>query len=372
MTMRALPITRPLFGDVESAYLNQALISGNIAMGQMVELFEKMLHHYFAHEMHVISCSSGTAALHLALSSYDFTQYDEILVPDLAPIAVANAVAYTGARVVPVDVDLETWTISLEDCKRKISNNTAAIMPVHLYGMPCNMRALEDFAEENDLVIIEDAAQALGAKFESMPCGLMGNVGCFSFDVNKMITTAEGGCVVTHDAHLAGEIRLRRDQGQSDDKQFYHEVLGYNYRMSDLHAAIGVAQLSRIDDFIEERQTIFKRYNSVLDLPKQRQQSPEYEIAPWLYTILLENEAQRNLVATRLAEQGIETRGIFIPLHRQPMYQRPDDQFVVSSYIVDRGISLPTYVGMTAEDTTRVASAVNACIAPQMRIVARG
>ena len=365
---RVIPVGKPLFGDVESAYLHQALISGRVTMGQMVELFESMLRHHFGHDVHVVSCSSGTAALHLVLASYDFGSEDEILVPDLTYIASANAVTYVGARVVLVDVDPQTWTLDIEDCKRKISNNTAAIMPVHLYGMPCNMLEIEEFAEEHDLIIIEDAAEALGAAFEGMPCGLMGNAGCFSFYGNKLITTAEGGCIVTHDESLAADLRLRRGQGQSLERKFYHECLGFNYRMSDLHAAIGVAQLSRLPDFIEDRERVFKLYNAALYLPRQKPPSAAYQVAPWLYTVLLQHEAQRDFVATNLAAHGIETRPVFVPLHRQPMYERPDDQFPISSHLADRGLSLPTYVGLTSADVARIADAVNACLVPQLRI----
>jgi perosamine synthetase len=365
--MRKIPVSQPSFGDVESAYLNQALISGRITMGQMVELFEKMLRNHFGHDVHVVSCSSGTAALHLALSSYDFGPDCEVLVPDLTYIASANAVTYTGAKVVLVDVDPHTWTIDIEDCKRKVSHSTAAIMPVHLYGVPCNMEEVEAFASDNDLIVIEDAAEALGAKYQGVPCGLMGSAGCFSFYGNKLITTAEGGCVVTFDEHLAEDLRLRRGQGQSKDRRFFHECIGFNYRMTDLHAAIGVAQLSRIEAFLEERREIFRQYDMQLRLPKQSVQD-DCEISPWLYTVLLQNEAQRDLITRRLSESGIETRNVFVPLHRQPMYQRPDDQFPVSSRIADRGISLPTYVGLSSADVARVADVINACLASHLRI----
>jgi perosamine synthetase len=369
-TNKPIPVSRPCFGDVESAYLSQALISGRITMGPMVEVFEEMLRNHFGHDVHVVSCSSGTAALHLALSSYDFDSDCEVLVPDLTYIATANAVAYTGARVVLVDVDRNTWTIDIEDCKRKITNHTVAIMPVHLYGMPCDMDKVDVFAKDNDLIVIEDAAEALGATYASMPCGLMGDAGCFSFYGNKLITTAEGGCIVTHDEDFATELRLRRGQGQSLTKRFYHEVVGFNYRMSDLHAAIGIAQLSRLNDFIEAREKIFKLYDAALDLERQHE-SEDVTVAPWLYTVLLEYKAVRDLVASTLAEMQIETRNVFIPLHRQPMFKRDDAQFPVSSYLADRGLSLPTYVGLTSEDVARISDGVMSCM-PKMKLVSKG
>lgn len=367
--MKSIPVSKPSFGEVESAYLNQALITGRITMGAMVELFEDMLQKHFGYEVHVVTCSSGTAALHLALEAHHFTPECEVLVPDLTYIASANAVTYTGARVVLVDVDRETWTIDIEDCKRKISNNTVAIMPVHLYGMPCDMNAVLDFADEHDLIIVEDAAEALGAKFENIPCGMFGHAGCFSFYGNKIITTAEGGCVVTADERLADEMRLLRGQGQSAHRKFYHEVIGFNYRMSDLHAAIGVAQLSQLPKFLEQREEIFKRYDSLLNLQMQRAPSPIFDVAPWLYTVVLPTQDQRDHVAAHLAAQQIETRPVFVPIHRQPMYEQPDEDFPVSSDIADRGLSLPTYPSMSREDIDWVATSVNACFGAQLRVV---
>ena len=359
------PVSRPAFGRIEHSYLNAALTSGQITQGPMVQILEEMLQKRFGRGQDAVVCSSGTAALHLALAAAGIGPGDEVLVPDMTYIATANAVTYMGATPVLVDIRKDSWTLDPEDCVRKLSNKTAAIIPVHLYGIPCNMAEIRAIADQCDLHVIEDAAEAfestLGAGKNK--CGTLGDYGCFSFYGNKLITTGEGGCVVTSDPEVSNKLRMLRGQGQSFDRKFYHPLIGFNYRMTDLQAAIGVAQMSRLDEFISERSKIFAAYDAALDGEVVRQvREGQYFRSPWLYTVLLPNRQLRDCAREVLEQLGIETRSTFIPLHRQPPYKRPDVQFPISSKIGDTGISLPTYVGLSEENAAFIAETLISCL----------
>ncbi len=367
------PVSKPKLGALERAYLNAAFMSGQITQGPMVQTFEEMLQGVFGREQHVIACSSGTAALHLALAAAGVGPGDEVLVPSMTYIATANAVAYTGATPVLVDVDPETWTIDVADCMRKSSNKTVGVIPVHIYGIPADMASLNALCDEFGWWLIEDAAEALKSFVGQRQCGTLGDMACFSFYGNKLITTGEGGCVVTADTGMANRLRMYRGQGQGE-KRFFHEVTGFNYRMTDLQAAVGVAQLSQLDEFIAERKLVVDAYDdafeSAIDNGLIRLQSGTgaFTRSPWLYTFLLKDETTRDAVMQKLADQAIETRPTFVPLHRQPAYHRIDTQFAVSSKIGDCGMSLPTYAGLGADCATHIAETMLAALRPHRRL----
>jgi len=349
------PVGLPHVGEEEIQCVVAALRAGQLTQGPNVRLFEERFAEYLGAE-YAVACSSGTAALHLAFASLGIGPGDEVLVPDVTYVATANAVSYTGASPVLVDVDADTWCISLQDAEQKVSAMTRAILPVHLYGVPCDMGAMHEFAVRYDIDIIEDAAEALGGSWDGHACGTMGLAGTFSFYANKVLTTGEGGAVVTDDVDFAETLRRLRGQAQSPIRRFWHGELGFNYRLSDIHAAIGLAQLERLPCALERRQHIVEHYRDRL---RHVLLSPENEgTAPWLYTALLPSNVSYNVVQTRLARHDIEVRPIFVPMHRLPMYARPDKQFPVSCQVADYGISLPTYPELTVDDVRFISDAV--------------
>lgn len=348
--MIRFPAARPVVDDAEREQVLRVLESGQITQGSRTALFEEALAD-FLKVKHVVACASGTAALHLALSALGIRTGDEVLVPDLTYIATANAVTYTGARPVFVDVDVNRWGINLNDARKALTNRTAAIIPVHLYGVPCDMDQIRDFASRHKLHVVEDAAEGLGGNWKGKPLGTFG-LGTFSFYGNKILTTGEGGAVATDDLAMARKLRLFRGQGQGDTK-FRHDVIGFNYRMSDLHAAIGLGQLEHLEADLAHRMELFKEYRRRLGVAVR---IPDHTgIAPWSFTCLLTSSG-RNDVMKKLREQGIETRPMFVPLHEQPCYAGSYGHFPVATAMSRFGISLPTYVDMTLEDVDLVAS----------------
>lgn len=340
--MMRYPVSRPSVGPRELQLVTECVMQNQLTQGPMVAEFEAR----FAEKMecsYAVACSSGTTALHLALAALGLGPGDEVLVPDLTFVATANAVRYTGAAVVLVDVDPYSWCLDVDKARMKVTPRTRAIVPVHLYGQPCDMTALALFAEAHALLIIEDAAQGLGGMYGNVPLGTLGDAGTFSFYGNKIITTGEGGMVVTDSVETAEKLRLLRGQGQSATTRYFHTVLGYNYRLTDLQAAFGIAQLEAFDAHLAQRQAVFAAYRQRLTSVGLMCIPPSG--APWLFTVILPDNVSRPRVQASLLEQGIDTRPVFVPLHRLPMYagNGSDADFKVASYLGDHGLSLPTY-----------------------------
>ena len=349
------PIGRPSLSEQEVRAVAAVVSSGWITQGAKVAQFETEFAERLGVE-HAVACASGTAALHLAFVALGLGPGDEVLVPDVTYVATANAVAYTGATPVPVDVDFLTWSISLEDAERRVTERTRAVVPVHLYGVPCDMDKLHAFARKYDLYVVEDASEALGAEWDQRACGTLSFAGTFSFYANKILTTGEGGAVVTNDAAQADVLRLLRGQGQTPGRQYVHQCVGYNYRMTEMQAALGLVQLSRLDSMLESRHRVVDRYFDLLGgaiaSPMTRQS------APWLYTGLLPEHSTYGEVAAGLVEKGIETRPVFVPLHALSMYARPAANYPAAEELSRRGISLPTWPELTDEDVEVIVTAV--------------
>jgi perosamine synthetase len=345
------PVGQPSIGEVEVAAVTETLRAGRLTMGRSVSAFEAALAAWFGVK-HVVACSSGTTGLHLALNALGIGPGDEVLVPDMSYVAAVNAVTYTGATPVLVDADWETWCLSLEDMSRKVSSRTRAIIAVHVYGVPCDMAALQLFAGQHQLHIVEDAAEAFGGVWDDQPLGTIGTCGVFSFYANKVITTGEGGAVITNNDELAWTLRLRHSQAQSPIRRFWHAEVGFNFRLTEMQAAIGLVQLARAPVFLRERQRVVERYRELLQYTLT---FPVREgTAPWLFTGLLPVGVSYSLVERALALRGVEVRPTFVPMHRLPMYARPDGQFPMSCQIGDQGISLPTYPSLTDGDVDQI------------------
>jgi perosamine synthetase len=358
---RRISVSEPDLGTLEEERVAAVMARGWITQGQEVAEFEQRFAQFLdVPPSHVVACSSGTSALHLALLASGIGPGDEVIVPDLTYVATANAVMYCGATPVLVDVDPLTWTLDLAAAHHAVSKRTRAILPVHLYGVPCDMDSVREFASVYNLTVIEDAAEAIGGMFDSRPCGTLGHAAAFSFYGNKVITTGEGGAVVAATEHLALRVRHLRGQAMSREHRFFHDDIGYNYRMTDLQAAVGNAQLARVDALLVARQQVVEVYKkSLLGISPFLYPIEDRIIAPWMFTLIPRNGAgRRNDLMHQLQALGIETRPAFVPLHRMPMYEEAAHRFPNANIIGDCGISLPTHPLMTQEDAAFVSSSL--------------
>ncbi|MEL6309695.1 MAG: aminotransferase class I/II-fold pyridoxal phosphate-dependent enzyme, partial [Chloroflexota bacterium] len=289
-----LPVMEPALGGNELKYVMDCVTSGWISSkGDYVTRFEEAFCEYLGVE-YALSTSSGTTALHLGLVAMGLEVGDEVIVPDLTFGASANVVVHCGATPVFVDVDRETWTLDPEQVAAKITPKTRAIMPVHLYGHPADMQPLQELADAHDLFIIEDAAEALGAKYKDQFVGSIGSVSAFSFFANKIITTGEGGMVTTNEPEIYEKMVVMRAHGMEANKRYWHHYAGYNYRMTNLQAAIGLAQMEQIDKFLAYRKNVIERYNTILKDVPGITLPPQTDWATnifWLYSIIIEDSA---------------------------------------------------------------------------------
>jgi perosamine synthetase len=354
-----IAVAKPLLDEDEIELVNECIVTGWVSSGgKFVSRFEEMMANYCETD-YAVACSSGTSALHLALLSIGIGPGDEVIVPSLTFIATANAVTYTGAKPVFVDSEYQTWNINPDILEEVVTERTKAIIPVHLYGHPANMDPINEFAKEHNLFVVEDVAEAHGATYKNKMTGSLGDAAIFSFFGNKIITTGEGGMVVTNDEGIADRCRTFRDHGMSTERRYWHEVLGYNYRMTNIQAALGVAQMGKIDRIIKRKKEIAEQYKERLNnvpgitLPANMQWASNVY---WLYTILLdENIVGCKVVSlmSKLKDNGIDTRPIFPPVHSQPIYAN-GQVFPVAEKISSMGISLPSAPEIRDEDVKKI------------------
>lgn len=359
-----IPVCEPKMGEKELEYVVDCVKTNWISSkGKYITEFEEKFSKYCGAKFG-IACSSGTTALHLALASAGIKSGDEVIIPDFTMISTANSVTYTGAKFALVDSEPEYWNMDPNKIEEKITERTKAIMVVHTYGHPCDMGPILDIAKGHGLLVIEDAAEAHGAEYKGKRVGCLGDVGCFSFYANKIITTGEGGMVVTNNEKIAEMARLLRDQA-FEPKRFLHRYIGFNYRMTNLQAAIGVAQMELIDESVEIRRRNATLYNSLLKDVKGITLPPEALWAKnvyWMYTVLVEDSfgMGRDELMERLSEKGIDTRSAFYPIHTQPVYakQYKGEKYPVAEELGRKGINLPSGNTLTKEQIEFVATAV--------------
>jgi perosamine synthetase len=303
---------------------------------------------------------NGTVALHLALVTLGIGQGDEVIVPTLTFVAAVNAIAYTGATPVFVDSLPDTWQMDPADVQRKITPRTKGIMAVHLYGHPCAMDALVALAHQYDIFLIEDCAEAFGTRYQGKHVGTFGDIACFSFFGNKTITTGEGGMVMTDDKTLFERARHFKGQGLADHREYWHDVIGYNYRMTNICAAIGLAQLERAGEFIARKRQLAQSYREELaGVPVEiHGEFGNVTHSYWMISILIESAADRDPLRQRLRECGIETRPMFYPVHTMPMYATRYQRHPVAENLAWRGINLPSWPGLTRVQVKEIAAAV--------------
>lgn len=355
--MRKISVADPVIGEDELRLVTEAVKSGWVSSaGKYIPLFEKNFAKFCGAE-HGVAVSNGTVALHLALVSLGIGRQDEVIVPTLSYIATANAVSYTGAKPVFVDSEEPTWNIDPAKIEEKITERTRAIIAVHLYGHPADMDRILKIAKKHKLFVVEDAAEAHGALYKDKPVGSLGDVACFSFYGNKIVTTGEGGMLLTDDKRLAERMRFLRNQAQSPSKRYWHGEVGFNYRMTNLQAALGVAQTRKIKNTITKKRKIarlYAKYLSDLNLvlhPEARWARNVY----WMYSVLVRGgKTRRDRVMERLAREGIETRPFFYAIHTLPPYRQKGD-YGVAERLSNQGINLPSSPRLTQEDIEYIA-----------------
>jgi len=358
-----IPVAKPCLGEEELKNVTEAVKSGWISSkGKFIEEFEKKFADYLGVK-YGVATSNGTVALHLAFEALGIGPGDEVLIPDLTFISPASMTTLTGATPVFVDANPRYWCMDVEDVNKKITDKTKAMVMVHLYGHPANVDPLLEIAEKHDIYVIEDCAEAHGAEYKGKKVGSFGMISCFSFYANKIVTTGEGGMCLTDDQELAKKIRLLHDHGMRFERPYWHETLGFNYRMTNLQAAIGAAQIKKIDNFVQRKREIARTYNKLLKNIEGITTPPEMPWAKnvyWMYSILIEDSFRvaRDDLAMELGKKGVETRPFFYPIHTMPPYKR-NEKFPVAEELARKGINLPSSVKLKKEEIEKIVEFIN-------------
>lgn len=363
---KKIPVCRPTLAGNELKYIEECIKTNWISsIGKNIPKFEEM----FAEAVgakYAVAVTNGTTALHLALHTLGIGHGDEVIIPTFTMIATANAVRYVGATPILVDSEMKTWNMDTDKIEETITEKTRAIIPVHTYGHPSEMDKIMELARKYNLWVVEDAAEAHGAIYKGKKIGSIGDVACFSFYANKIITTGEGGMVTTNSEELYEKMQTIRSHAFSEERHFWHKYLGFNFRMTNLQAAIGVAQMERFDELVEKRIKNAKLYNALLKdvkgiiLPPE---SPDIKNVYWMYSIKLNDNfgITRDELRYKLAERGIETRAFFIPMHIQPIYYEEfaGQQFPVAEHLCKTGLYLPSFSDLKEEEIKYVSKSIN-------------
>ena len=375
-----IPVNEPALGSREMEYVAECIKTGWISSaGHFIEEFEQKWADYCGMK-YGIAVSNGTTALQIAVRSLDLIAGDEVIMPSFTIISCALAVVECGAIPVLVDSDPTTWCMDISQIEAKITPRTKAIMPVHIYGHPVEMDPIFELARKYDLKIVEDAAEVHGAEYLSgfekkepswMKCGGMGHISCFSFYANKLITTGEGGMVLTSDPQLAEKLRGLRNLCFRPERRFYHTELGYNYRLTNIQAAMGLAQLERFDQILDKKRWMGREYTKrlsalkVLQLPVEK---PWARQVYWMYSLVLDESTGMDAqeFAKRLCAAGVDTRPFFLGMHEQPVFHQRglfvNEHYPVAERIARQGLYLPSGLTLTEEQVGLVCDAVKGCI----------
>lgn len=349
-------VAEPMLTGNEKKYVSDCLDTTWISSkGKYVDEFEDAFAKFLGAK-YAISCSNGTVALHVPLIDLGIKEGDEVIVPDLTYIATANAVRYCGATPIFADCKLDTWNIDPESIEKKITPRTRAILPVHIYGNPCDMDEIMDIARKHNLFVLEDAAECHGAEYKGKKAGTIGDVSCFSFFGNKIVTCGEGGMIVTNDDRMADHMRMIKGQGQDPHRRYWFTEVGYNYRMTNVAAAIGLAQVEQIEQHIEEHRKVASWYLEELEDARDylsfQKVTEGSSTVWWMFSVMLNDKVtiERDEVMRKMEEFGIETRPVFYPMHVMPVYRDNNTNNSVCEKVASRGINLPTHGKLTRED----------------------
>lgn len=355
--MERISIANPVFNGNEKEYLTECIDTGWVsANGRFINEFQDKFA-AFCGSKYALACSNGTVTLHLALIALGVQPGDEVIMPTLTYIATANAVRMCGATPVFVDSDPDTWNVDPDEIEKAITPRTKVIIPVHLYGLSCDMTAIMDIANRHHIAVLEDAAEAHGARWNGDAVGSMGAIGSFSFFGNKIITCGEGGMLITDDEKLYNTMKLYRSQGvDPSQKRYWHIVSGYNYRMTNMQAAVGLGQLENINWHIEQRRRVANIYTILFHeklqgyVTIQSVKNPENHVY-WMNSIVLTEKAtkSRDQVMAEMEECNIEMRPLFYPMHIMPPFKDASLHFPVAEHLSMNGINLPSHAGMDEE-----------------------
>lgn len=365
---RKVPLSFPSIGAKETEYVMDCMQSTWISSaGKYLDRFEAEFAKLTGTK-HAIACSNGTVAIHLALLALGVKPGDEVLVPTLTFIACANSVAYCGAKPVLVDIDPDIWAIDARKIEELITPRTRGVIAVHLRGHPADMNALRAIAKRHNLFIVEDAAQAHTAQVDGRPAGSLGDIATFSFFGNKMVTTGEGGMITTNNDQYADTMRLLKNQGMTKERRYWHPVVGYNYRLTNLQAAIGLAQVEKIQDLHARHQQVAAWYQEELKgVPglKWQQTKPWARHAWWQFVVVMDEAfaPDRDAVLAKLQSAGIDARRLYYPTHLMPPYEADarGRSFPVADHHAARGICLPTWAGLPHDDVQYVCAELKKC-----------
>jgi perosamine synthetase len=372
-----IPVNEPVLGKREQELVLECLSSGWISSaGKFIEDFEQGWAAYCGRR-YGIAVSNGTTALQLALACIGLKPGDQVILPAFTIISCALAVIYNGGVPVLVDCDPRTWCMDVDQVKSKITQKTRAIMPVHIYGHPVDMDSLLDLAKEHTLAVIEDAAEAHGAEYLRgrntsnsvwRRCGSFGDLSCFSFYANKLVSTGEGGMVLTDNPALAEHARSLRNLCFQPDRRFYHEELGFNFRLTNIQAALGVAQLERMEQIVARKRSMGQTYNAVLgdidglQLPVEE---PWAKNVYWMYGVVISEKIgiDATELARRLKRREVETRPFFLGMHEQPVLRErglfKQEEYPVTERLARRGLYLPSGLALTDKQVNKVAAAMH-------------
>ncbi len=357
-----IPVYQPTLGEKEKQNVMECLDSTWISSkGRFVRAFESEFAAYIGTK-YGTAVNNGTVALHLALLALGIGKGDEVIVPSLTYVASVNTIHYTGATPVFADSLLSTWQVDPDDIERKITRQTRAILLVHLYGYPCDMDRIMEIAKKHNIFVIEDCAEAIGSEYKGKKVGTFGDIACFSFFGNKTITTGEGGMVLTNDATLYERSCRLKDQGTAKDREYWHDIIGYNYRMTNICAAIGLGQLERAEEFIEKKIAIAEYYSKRLEkapvVCHKNADPTNIRHTYWMFSILARDAEERAALRSHMKEDGIETRPTFYPAHTLPMYSEKYQKLPTAESIGWRGINLPSWPMLTQEQLDTVCDSI--------------
>lgn len=358
-----IPVYQPHFSGYEKELVVDCLDSGWISSrGKYISEFESLCKGFIGAD-HVFAVANGTVALHLALLGLDIGPGDEVIVPTFTYVASVNAISYVGATPVFCECDPVTLQMDLDDVERSITPKTKAVMAVHLYGQPVDMSRLMSLVEGRNIHVIEDAAEAFGAYHKGQHVGTFGDTATFSFFGNKTLTTGEGGLVVVKDPAVAEKIAKLKTHYASDSKRYWHDGIGYNYRMTNIQAAIGVGQFRDLDWVLDRKRQIMEVYREGLaGLPVQMHaETPGDKHSYWMCSMLVDDPADRDALMAFFEGNGIEARPLFYPVHTMPMYAHLSSSqrdFPVSANVASRGINLPSWPDLSAEQLAYIVETV--------------
>lgn len=355
-----IPVYKPSLIGKEKEYVVDCIDTEWISWkGKYGPRFEKEFSSYIGMQ-YGVGVFNGTVALHLAMLTLGIAEGDEVIVPSFTYVASVNAISYVGATPVFVDSKLDSWQMDPKDVEKKITDKTKAIIVVHLYGHPCEMDELTRICKEHGIFMVEDCAEAIGSEYKGKKVGSFGDIACFSFFGNKTITTGEGGMVLTNDISLYERASRIKDQGNAKYRMYWSDIIGYNFRMTNIQAAIGCAQLENIDKFIDRKIEIAAKYREGLKGLPLKTMDPVGDVKHtyWMCSILLDDANERDNMRVFLEENGIESRPTFYPVHTMPMYSHKYQKHANAEYLAYRGINLPSFPAIKDEEVDYVINTI--------------